>query len=219
MKRAITRLNRQDTAIILMLLEGATLFTMGAINQWFPDAASNPAILGILVGIFGTTIALTIWHSLGLKIRFEAGKKKHTITRIAMLQAGMANAAFLATLFTIQTFLPRTNTLSGIALFGFASVTPALLALILIYNVLPFKIKIAMPNPVCINKASLWTAPIAGMYEAIILPIMTTIMNIPASPVFAFTLAGLASGFVGGWIGTMIFNLVAPKTKLWVETG
>lgn len=217
MRHTITNLNALDMARILLLFEGAALLVMGVLNAWFPSTAENNVMAGALIGILGTPLALGIWHALKLGVRGIIGNKPFTLTRINVIPASFANAIFLILLFIIEDWLPAIPTFLSTAVLGFSATTLALLALFFIYNFQPIKLAITIKKSATIKGISPRAAILAGIYEAIILPIMAFLFSIPIHPIAAFTIAGIVSGFVGGLVGTFIFNYLAPVIKPWID--
>ncbi len=228
MKRTITHLNPFDMAILLMLFEGATLFILGYLSSNPPmnfglagtqGMIAENLMLGLIVGIAGTIIALAIWHTLRLKLR---GKfpEKFTLTHINVAMASVANALFLMLLFNIEDIISglRNFSYAGIAALGFSATAIALAILFFIYNQLPFKLGVTIGKTQNITKVSpLSIALIAGLYEACILPIMVAMLLLPLPTLVVYPLAGIVSGFVGGIIGTFVLNHISSVLKPHLE--
>jgi hypothetical protein len=230
MRQPITRINVLDMAAILLLFEGATLFVMGALPFVLPLAFRTPGvggiasdiILGLLVGVFGTLIALGIWHVTKRVVRGTLGGKEFTITHINLIPAAIGNAVFLTVLFLIEDTIARISSVPflGTALLGFAATALSFLILFAIYNLLPLKLGMTLNGKhVRVKRiAPLQTALLAGLYEAFILPSMAFLFGaLHLNPVLAYTLNGVISGIIGGVIGTLLTNWLAPYLKPWIE--
>ncbi len=212
MKQVVTHLNAIDIALLLMLFEGATLFVMGALHTW----AFSRSLEAALIGFIGTPIALALWHGFGGNVRGKLGARSFALTHISVVPASIANALFLIVLFLIEDMLPvRVHALN--AVLGFVAVMLALCVLFFLYNHQPFKISVTLGNVTSIMAVAPWIAVLAGMYEAFILPIMVALMRLPLPVIASYPIAGLVSGFVGGLVGTMIFNALAPHLKSWID--
>jgi hypothetical protein len=219
MKHELTRLNPLDMALMLMLFEGATLFVMAVFNGILP--IRNPVLMGAAIGILGTPIALMAWHGFGWQVRGRFAGKPFALDRIYIPGASFANASFLAVLFLIQEFMPPAETLPspGVALFGLVGVGVSLALLFALYNMQPFKLHVkASGKKTAITGIAVRAAVLAGVYEAVILPIMVWLLALPLPTIITFTLSGLISGFIGGLAGTLLFNVIAPILKPWIET-
>jgi hypothetical protein len=220
--KTLTQLNPLDMAWILLLFEGGTLFVMSLILQLGLSRMSgitNDVVLGAGVGVLGTIIALLLWNR-GLLIRGTLDGSGFTLTRISILPASIANAAFLIVLFIVEDRLTSVRSIPGIgiALLGFCATGLALLILFFLYNFLPLKLRVIMGRPTAITRITpLRAALIAGMYEAIILPLMALLFMLPFPMVFTYTVTGMGAGFIGGLVGTFIFNLIAPVLKPGLE--
>ncbi len=219
MKQTITRINPFDMAILLMLFEGSTLLMLG-LSIWLgmPERFSSftmDLILSALEGIIGTAIALGIWHTIKGKLRMNIG----TVTHFHVFRSGIANTIFLMVLWLMfHLFSELRFGILNTAILGFVGTAAAFLVLILLYPYWPYKLKCTISQPHLIRKASITVALFAGIYEAFILPIMFFLLSIlPFAAPINYTITGLIMGFVGGLLGTIIVNFIAPKMKPWVE--
>lgn len=208
MRKTITKLNALDMAIILLLFEASTLLVKNLIaGRVFGTRAE-----ALLTGLAGTIIALAVWHALKQKVRGSFG----TLTKISVVRASIANAAFLLVLWTLLELLPDL----GSAVLGFVSVALALVLLVALYNVQPLKLRVKISNKTysITSVAPVQTALIAGVYEAIILPVMNYLFTtLPFPQVLTDALAGAGAGLVGGLVGTLIYNFLPQTIKPWVE--
>ena len=211
----LTHLHAIDLAWLLALLEGGTMFAMGlwvTLGLSFITGILNNILLGAFVGFIGTCIALFLWR---WRVRGRLDGRPLTITKIKIVPAAIANAVFLITLFSVQDVLPT----NAPAYLGFLSVAIAGVILLFIYNAIPFKLQIRSDHGSRVLKVSpIRVALIAGMYEAIILPLMAFLqywINFP--PILTFTIAGFFAGLIGGFIGTLLFNILAPVVKPGIE--
>ena len=217
----ITHLEPIDMAWLLLLFEGSTLFVMGlwvtlGLNRLITGLANN-IILGAVTGLLGTAIALFLWR---WRVRGRLDGKAFTLRKIALIPAAIANALFLIVLFIIEDAIAGVkNAPLGTALLGFLAVGLSLVILFFIYNYAPLKIRGTMDGPITIRRVSpIRVALIAGMYEAIILPIMAfSFAWLNLHPLLTYTLTGIFAGLVGGFVGTLIFNVLAPVIKPWIE--
>lgn len=223
MRKEIVRLNIVDMAWLLLLFEGATLLVLGITGQYGYAAYQSRGILdhlwvGAVVGIFGTIIALGLWHLFNLRIRGRFSTGPFAIKHISVIPAAIANAIFLFTLWTVFDLIDFFgNSVLWYAVLGFLGTAIAIIVLIALYRFWPLKIKITTDKQMKIVKASLWVGIIAGIYEAVILPLMVLLFQIPLPPVPSHVVTGVVSGFVGGLVGTFIVNLIAPRMKIWLD--
>ena len=141
---------------------------------------------------------------------------------VIVIPASLANAAFLIVLFIIEDLIGALRSVPaiGVALLGFFGVGLTLLILFFTYNHLPFKLGVTLGKRTSIERvAVVRIAIIAGVYEAVILPLMAFQFGILALPaILTFTITGILAGFFGGLIGTFICNVLAPRLKPWIET-
>lgn len=221
MKQTLTRLHPVDMAVLLALFEGATLFVMALALELLQPRGTilGDAVMGAIVGLLGTPLALGIWHLGRLRLRGTLHNKQFTLTHINIIPASVANAAFLVVLFWIEDLISAITNVPffGIALLGLVATTASILLLLFIYNLQPLKVWVTIEHPERIARAGPLVAVFAGLYEAAILPIMSWLMTLPLPAVASFTIAGMVSGFIGGLVGTWIFNLLAPWLKPWID--
>ncbi len=217
MKHVLTRLNARDMAVILALFEGATLLVMGVFLAVVPSA--GPVLEGAVIGLLGTPLALGIWHALRQTVRGRWGTKPFAITHIDMLPASLANAAFLITLFLIESKLPAAPTLQPalVALLGFVATALSLAILFFLYNHQPFKLGVTLRTRTRVQRIAPRAAVLAGVYEAFILPPMVWLLTLPLPVLVQYPLAGLLSGLVGGFVGTLAYNHLAPWLMPWID--
>ncbi|MBI4144894.1 hypothetical protein HY493_01660 [Candidatus Woesearchaeota archaeon] len=221
MKQTLTRLHPVDMAVLLALFEGATLFVMALAMEFLRPRGTflGDALLGAIIGLLGTPIALGIWHLGRLRLRGTLHNKPFTLTHINVIPASAANAVFLVVLFWIEDLIRAITDVPfvGIALLGLVATTLSILLLLFIYNLQPLKIWVTIGYPERIARAGPLAAVFAGIFEAVILPIMSWLMTLPLPTVASFTIAGMVSGFIGGLVGTWILNLFAPWLKPWLD--
>jgi len=223
MRKEVVRLNIVDMAWILLLFEGATLLVLGITGQHGYAAYQTRGTLdhlwvGAVVGIFGTIIALGLWHLFGLRIRGRFSTGPFSIKHISVMPAAIANAVFLFALWTVFDLIDFFGaSVLWYAVLGFLGTAISIVVLIALYRFWPYKIKITTDKQLKIVKASLWVGIIAGIYEAVILPLMVLLFQIPLPPVPSHIVTGVISGFVGGLVGTFIVNLIAPRMKIWLD--
>lgn len=219
--KPITWIHPFDLAVLLALFEGATygvlgfLVTNGFIQLGIPGivgALLENAVMGLIVGIAGTIIALAVWHATRRHLRTDT----FTITRVNVIPASIANAIFLFVLFTAEDILRTIQgvPLVGLAIYGFLATLATLLLLLATYNHQPYKLIVTTTGTKRINHVPIVTVALfAGIYEAIILPVMTVpfLLGVPAA--YAYVTAGILAGLVGGLIGTIFFNALGPFVK------
>lgn len=210
-----------DLAILLALFEGSTygvlgfLVMNGFVSLGIPGiigALAENLTMGLIVGIAGTVIALFIWHVSRRTLRTDS----FTITHINVIPASIANALFLFILFTAEDILRMIQGIPvvGLALYGFFATLATLLVLLMIYNHQPFKLVVRTNGEKKVQHVPVMTVAIfAGIFEAVILPLMTIPFLIGIPTTYAYITAGLTAGLVGGLLGTTMFNFLGPLMK------
>jgi hypothetical protein len=216
MRKTLVWLHPLDMAFLLMLLEAGTFFFVGFLQLY---STLHFLATGFLAGVAGTVVALGVWHAIGGKIR---GKfpVPFTLSHINVAYASVANGLFLSVLFFVEDLVSALTTLPyiGIAGFGFGATLIAVLFLLIIYNLQPWKLHVMIGSSHTITSVRVVSvALIAGLYEAIILPIMLAHFSLSLPALVVFALAGIVSGFIGGMAGTVVFNYLACLLRPWIE--
>lgn len=218
MRSFINRLNPLDMALLLGLFEGAALFALAIFGPLInvSNMFLEDVLLGASVGVASTVIALMLWK-LRPVLRGELNNKKVVIAMIQIATAAIANAAFLSVLFITEDFIYALKgvPLFGVALFGLVGTGLSVGLLLVIYNLQPLKVKMNIGS--VMKMSPFKTGLMAGVYEAFILPVMVYGMSFSGQTALVFTIAGLISGLFGGFLGTCVLNLLAPKLKPWIE--
>ncbi len=216
MKKTLTWLHPLDMAVLLMLIEGSTFFFVGFLQQY---AQMHFILTGFFAGSAGTVLALGIWHAISGKIRGHY-PAPFTLSHINVAYASIANGIFLSVLFLVEEYVADLSTVPyiGTALFGFGATVIAVVFLLIIYNLQPLKLNVTVGTSRKIIRVRVFSvALIAGLYEAIILPIMLAHFSLSLPLLVTFALAGAVSGFIGGIAGTVLFNYLACLLQPWIE--
>ena len=204
-------------AFLLMLFEASTLLVLGTSIYfgWPAHFTSfwNDTIRALVVGFFGTLIALGIWHGANAKLRTNFG----TITHIAVWPAAVANTIFLFFLWCFfHLILQFSSAWSGTL--GFLGTAGAVIILFVLYPYWPLKLQVTMEKEHKIIHMSWWTPVFAGVYEAVILPIMGFLLGtFTFNLILSYVLTGLIMGLIGGIVGTLVVNMLSPHLKPWIE--
>jgi len=147
---------------------------------------------------------------------------KTRVKEVGLLYASVAIGIFLGVLFVVESLIPEKQ----ITIYGFIVAFITLIICILLYNILPLKIKLKMNNKkIRIKKMNPWQiAIVVGLFEGVILTVMAIIkplmrpfyilsMPIELSKPIGALIFGLIAGFIGALIAIMIYNLIIKKTK------
>lgn len=215
--RVVERLNPFDMAVLLGLFEGFALFFL-AIGLKFTSGLNlfvENVFLGLFVGLFCTFFALLFWR-LRPVLRVKFGKDL-VIRKIYFFGACIANAIFLVVLFNLEDFIFSLKDVPfiGVALFGLIGTGVSVAILSFVYNVQPFKIRLDVGKIIKVSPIKIGI--VAGLFEAFILPVMTFIMSLSGPQVLMFSLAGLISGIFGGFVGSVVFNLISKQLEVRIE--
>ncbi|MBI4150544.1 hypothetical protein HY492_00285 [Candidatus Woesearchaeota archaeon] len=216
MKKTLTWLHPLDMALLLMLLEAGTFFFVGFLQLY---ASFHFLVTGFLAGVAGTVLALGVWHIFGGKIRGNY-PDAFTLSHINVAYASVANGIFLSVLFFVEDVVSALTAIPyiGTAAFGFGATVIAVLFLLIIYNLQPWKLHVTIGVSHKIASVRVVSvALIAGLYEAIILPLMLAHFSLSLPALMTFALAGIVSGFIGGMAGTVVFNYLACLLRPWIE--
>jgi hypothetical protein len=198
-----------DIALLVMLIEGACLLSLGLIGGMGYAAGAgrslwSHAATALPEGMLGIALALGAWHAAGLKVRCMTTDGPLTLRGIAVLRAGTVSTLFLFCLWLCFDLItvPRTSAVWYLLL-GFAGMAAVS----------------TLQDRAVLLRGSLLVGLCTAIYEAIILPLMWLIFQLPIPAVPLHLLTGIVAGFVGGFVGTLLLNWLLPHFRPWLEFG
>ena len=215
----ITKINPWKTAFFISIFE---LFTFGIL----PYFKLNTVLTGLIVGFVGGFIAILLFNfisSKGFKLNVWFDGKQVVLKRLDLIIPSLANAVFLMLLFLVQLGLvfEFRSELVNDALTGFLSTFIAMIGCIILYNFLIKFLDIGIKGITSDFKFEVMKIDITrscffvALFELFILPFMGLFLiifqNIPFY--IKFPLVGLFSGFLGSFIASFCYNLLARFFK------
>ncbi len=188
--------------VYLAVIEGISLFVLNSVNI---------ANAGFLVGFIPAIIVLWLYQFTASYAPIKLNGNE--IHDFPIVFPSIANGLFIMVLFFIQFLLP-VESLIGNALFGFASVFLSFFILVLVYNMMKFKMKFLLGERiVTLTRISPLFSVYAGIFELFILPLMDLFYKLGVNPF----LNGLCAGFLGGTIGAFVVLYFMEKKPLEVS--
>jgi hypothetical protein len=196
---------------------------------WLPGVTSmgtKSPPEGAVVGFIGIVLLFFILNRVlrVLQLKLE----DDTVTGISILTSALWNTLLLALLFGIQqamSFISIRPTIIHQMISGFISTFGAVFITIFLYQLLG---KIFIGSRITIKTTTsiytitqfsilLW-AILAGVYEAIALPVILIWQNVNSSPVLVAVLTGFAGGILGSSIVVICYNYFKfPRIYLFLE--
>jgi hypothetical protein len=217
MRLALKRISMVHV-LVLACFEFAALFFISLFGV--DTATFSPlknALGGLAVGFFGTIPVLVALNFLLDRNEIRFGGIR--LWKISVMPSSIYNGFFLCLLFFIESFtywLKSWHVAIGNALVGATTTPLSLLATILLYNALSYKIRFSGRPVVKVGIKGLVIS--AAIYEAIALPIMALLgKGYLSNPHIAFAITGLVSGLVGGIVAMMAYNAFLQST-IFIET-
>lgn len=189
---------------------------------WLPQVLSlstKSALEGAIVGFLGIIILFFILNRIIhlLKIKVE----DQTVTNISILQPAIWNTLLLALIFGLQkmvALLQINSWLANCIIAGFISAGGAVLITLLLYRFLcmilpPLRITLKTTKRIYwIKSISVFTISLlAGLYEAIALPIILIWQIAETNVTLISALTGVAGGLTGSFIIYIIYNYYKCK--------
>ncbi len=196
---------------------------------WFPDLTSigvKSPLEGAMVGFIGIIILFRILNSILPRLRLKI--EGQTVTRISILPSAVWNTLFLALIFAIQKLvclIPFRSWILQEMLTGFVSTFGAVFITLFIYhemckNVLLIRISIKTSGSRYTIKifSILTLAIMAGVYEAIALPVILIWQKVTADVVLVAVLTGFTGGVLGCCVVVFYYNYIRfPRLFLNLE--
>lgn len=147
---------------------------------------------------------------------------KAHVKEVGSLYASLAIGIFLGILFVVEALIPEKQ----VTIYGFIVAFITLVICILLYNILPLKIKLKINNKkMRIKKMNPWhIALVVGLFEGLILTVMDLIrplrnyidisfLTARQATILGSLVFGLTAGFIGALAAVLIYNLIIRKTK------
>jgi hypothetical protein len=201
---------------MMALLELITVPIVVIIPKMTNTGLKNP-LHGIIIGFIGVTVLLYCINRFLGKLNFHLGE--YRISGISIFASAFWSGLILAIIFGIQHYLKAVLRLDYPIMemaSGFFSVGGAMLSSGLIYRafirILPFlSIKIDTKDELFIieNYSLLRISLLAGVYEAIALPIILIWTFYPAHQAVAAAITGIVGGLIGGfmiWLLSVLYS-------------